>query len=51
MTLLDDDLSQPAAISSDSFQISALQEEDPVCIMLRSWITSGDFHRGSRSRV
>ena len=44
VALLDDDLSQPAAISGDSFQISALQKEDPVCITLRLWITSGDFH-------
>ena len=29
---LDDDLSQPAEISGDSFRISALQREDPVCI-------------------
>ena len=43
MALLDDDLSQPATVSGDSFRISALQTEDPICIMLRSWITSGDF--------
>ena len=29
VALLDDDLSQPAAILSDSFHISALQKEDP----------------------
>ena len=40
---LDDDLSQPTAISSDSFRISNLQREDPVCITLHSWISSGDF--------
>ena len=33
IVLLDDDLSQP---SSDSFCISALQKEDPVCITLSS---------------
>ena len=37
---LDDDLSQPAAISGDSFRISALQREDPVCITLHSWIVA-----------
>ena len=31
---LDDDLSPPAEISGDSFRISALQQEDPVCIAL-----------------
>ena len=36
VALLDDDLSQPTAISGDSFHISALQKEDPVCITL--WI-------------
>ena len=40
---LDDDLSQPTAISSDSFRISALQKEDPVCITLHSWISSGEL--------
>ena len=29
---LDDDLTQPAAISGDSFRISTLQREDPVCM-------------------
>ena len=43
VALLDDDLSQPTAISGDSFRISALQKEDPVCITLQSWISSGDF--------
>ena len=43
VALLDDDLSQPATISSDTFRITTLQKEDPVCIMLLSWITSGDF--------
>ena len=40
---LDHDLSQPTAISGDSFRISNLQREDPVCITLHSWISSGDF--------
>ena len=40
---LDDDLSQPTAISGDSFRISNLQREDPVCITLHSWISSGHF--------
>ena len=39
----DDDLSQPAAISGDSFRISTLQREDPVCITVHSWISTGDF--------
>ena len=43
MALLDDDLSQPATISGDAFRITTLQKEDPVCITLLSWITSGDF--------
>ena len=43
VALLDDDLSQLTAISSDSFCISALQKEDPVCITLHSWISSGEF--------
>ena len=41
--MLDDDLSQPTAIASDSFGISALQKEDPVCITLSSWNSSGLF--------
>ena len=40
---LDDDLSQPAEISGDSFRISALQQEDPVCITLHSWIAADEF--------
>ena len=40
---LDDDLSQLTAIPSDSFCISALQKEDPVCITLSSWISLGLF--------
>ena len=33
---LDDDLSQPTAIAGDSFRISTLQREDPICITLHS---------------
>ena len=40
---LNDDLSQPAAISGDSFRISTLQWEDPVCITLHSWIVADEF--------
>ena len=40
---LDDDLSQPAAISGDAFRISALQREDPVCITLHSWVVADEF--------
>ena len=40
---LDDDLSQPAAISGDSFRISTFQREDPVCITLHSWIVADEF--------
>ena len=43
IALLDDDLSQLSAVTSDSFRISALQKEDQVCIMLSSWISSGIF--------
>ena len=43
VALFDDDLSQPTAISGDSFRIFALQKEDPVCITLPSWISSGVF--------
>ena len=43
IALLDDDLSQPSAVMGDSFRISALQKEDPVCITLSSWISSGTF--------
>ena len=42
--MLDDDLSQPCAVAGDSFRISALQKEDPICITLSSWISSGIFH-------
>ena len=40
---LDDDLSQPTAVAGDSFRISALQREDPNCITLHTWISSGEF--------
>ena len=40
---LDDDLSQPAEILGDSFRISALQQEDPVCIALHAWIVAEEF--------
>ena len=43
VALLDDDLSPPTAIVSDSFRISALQKDDRVCITLSSWISSGIF--------
>ena len=40
---LDDDLSQPTAVADDSFRFSALQREDPNCITLHTWISSGEF--------
>ena len=40
---LDYDLSQPTAIAGDSFRISTLQREDPTCIILHTWISSGEF--------
>ena len=40
---LDDDLSPPTAVAGDSFRISALQHEDPNCITLHTWISSGEF--------
>ena len=43
ITKLDDDLSQPAAISGDSFRISTLQRENPVYITLHSWIVADEF--------
>ena len=43
IALLDDNLSQPSAVVSDSFRISTLKKEDPVCITLSSWISSGTF--------
>ena len=39
---LGDDLSQPTAIAVDSFRISTLQREDPTCITLHTWISSGE---------
>ena len=36
IALLDDDLSQPSAVTGDSCRISTLQKEDPVCIILSS---------------
>ena len=44
---LDVDLSQPTAVAGDSFRTSALQREDPNCITLHTWISSGEcpsFH-------
>ena len=38
-----DDLSQPTAVAGDSFRVSALQREDPNCITLHTWISSGEF--------
>ena len=43
IALLDDDLSQPSTVGSDSFPMSALQREDPVCNTLSSWISSATF--------
>ena len=40
---LDDDLSRPAEISGDSFRISTLQQEDPVCTTLRAWIVADEL--------
>ena len=40
---LDDDLPQPTAVAGDSFCILALQRENPNCITLRTWISSGEF--------
>ena len=39
VALLEDDLSQPATISSDAFRITTLQKQDSICITLLSWIT------------
>ena len=43
VALLDDNLLQPATISSDTLSITTLQKQDSICITLLSWITSGDF--------
>ena len=40
---LTNDLSQPTAIAGDSFRISTLQREDPTCITLHTWISSGEL--------
>ena len=43
VALLDDDLLQPSAIAGDSFRISALQKEDPVCITIVIMDFVGNF--------
>ena len=40
---LDDDLSRPVGTSGDSFRISALQREDPVCVTLHDWVLAEEF--------
>ena len=40
---LDDDLSRPVGTSGDSFRISALQKEDPVCVTLHDWVLAEEF--------
>ena len=40
---LDDDLSRPVEVSGDSFHISALQKEDPVCMTLHAWVVADEF--------
>ena len=40
---LDDDLSRPVETSGDSFRISALQKEDPVCVKLHDWVLAEEF--------
>ena len=40
---LDDDLSRPVETSGDSFRISALQREDPVCVTLHDWVVVKEF--------
>ena len=40
---LDDDLSRPVETSGDSFRISALQKEDPVCVTLHDWVLADEF--------
>ena len=40
---LDDDLSRPVETSGDSFRISALQREDPVCVALHDWVVTKEF--------
>ena len=34
---------QPTAVAGDSSRISPLQREDPTCITLHTWISSGEF--------
>ena len=36
-------LSRPAEVSGDSFRISALQKEDPVCMTLHAWVVADEF--------
>ena len=40
---LDNDLSRPVETSGDSFRISALQKEDPVCVTLHDWVLADEF--------
>ena len=40
---LDDDLSRPVGSSGDSFRISALQREDPVCVTLHDWVLAEEL--------
>ena len=40
---LDDYLSRPVEASGDSFHISALQKEDPVCMTLHAWVVADEF--------
>ena len=40
---LDDDLSRPDGTSGDSFRISSLQKEDPVCMTLHAWVVADEF--------
>ena len=43
IAILDDDLSRPVETSGDSFRISALQREDPVCVTLHAWVVAKEF--------
>ena len=40
---IDDNLSRPVETSGDSFRISALQKEDPVCVKLHDWVLAEEF--------
>ena len=40
---LDDDLSRPVETLGDSFRISTLQKEDPVCMALHAWVVANEF--------